>query len=316
VKKSNHYLFIEAAIQRILPNDPEAAAFQEEFYRMKAGFAGEKKLKNTLKDFSFKSDYSIFYNFECVNDLGFTHQIDALLITPYFILIFEVKQLTGKLYYKPVFHEFTRITENQTRDNFPNPFDQVYRHKLFVSQFLQKLNITMPVLQLVVIANYRAELDISLEGFPIIHLSGLPRHLEKLYAENDHKKVNIAYICSQLKMLIQPLPARKTIARCRLKSGVLCQKCEYMSRMHYQRGIWQCEKCHSKSRVALLEALHHYRVLISPRISNKEFREFTGIKSTFAASKILARLNLEKYGATKGRYYQIPEDIYYKSDDD
>lgn len=315
MKKSNHYLFIEAAVQRILPNDPEAAAFQEEFYRMKAGFAGEKKLKNTLKDFSFKSDYSIFYNFECVNDRGFTHQIDALLITPYFILIFEVKQLSGKLSYKPVFHEFTRITENQTRDNFPNPFDQVYRHKLFIKQFLQKLNITMPVLQLVVIANYRAELDVSLEGFPIIHLSGLPRYLEKLYAENNHKKVNITDICSKLKMLIQPLPARKTIARCRLKSGVLCQKCEYMGRMHYQRGIWQCEKCHSKSRVALHEALHHYRVLISPRISNKEFREFTGIKSTFAASKILARLNFEKYGATKGRYYLIPEDIYYKGDD-
>lgn len=315
MQKSNHYLFIEAVVQRILSNDPEAASFQEEFYRMKAGLAGEKKLKNTLSDFSFKSDYSIFYNFECVNDRGFTHQIDALLITPYFILIFEVKQLSGKLFYKPLFHEFTRVTENQTHDNFPNPFDQVYRHKLFIKQFLQKLNITMPVLQLVVIANYRAELDISLKGFPFIHLSGLPRHLEKLYAENNHKKVNIDYICSQLKMLIQPLPARKTIARCRLKSGVLCQKCEYMSRMHYQRGFWKCEKCRSKSRVALLETLHHYRVLISPRISNKELREFTGIKSTFAASKILTRLNLEKYGATKGSYYLIPEDIFYKGDD-
>ena len=50
-------------------------------------------------------------------------------------------------------------------------------------------------------------------------------------------------------------------------------------------------------------------------ISNKELREFTGIKSTFAASKILTRLNLEKYGATKGSYYLIPEDIFYKGDD-
>lgn len=312
MQKSKHYLFCEAAPQRILANDQEATAFQEEYYRMIAGFAGEQKLKNTLSDVSFKSDYTIFYNFECINDRGFTHQIDALLITPHFILVLEVKQISGKLHYKPVFHEFSRVTENQTRDNFPNPFDQVYRHKLFVKQFLQKLNIMMPVLQLVVIANYRAELDSSLEGFPIIHLSGLPRHLEKLYAENGHKAVNIAYICSHLATLIQPLPARKTIARCRLKSGVLCKKCDYKSRMHYYRGIWQCEKCRSKSREALLETLHHYRVLISPRISNKELREFAGIKSTFAASKILARLGLERFGATKGRYYLIPEDIYYK----
>lgn len=315
MQKSRHYLFSEAVVQRILSNDREAAAFQEEFYRMKAGFAGEQKLKNVLSDISFKSDYTIFYNFECVNDRGFTHQIDALLLTPHFILILEVKQISGKLHYKPFFHEFSRVTENQTRDNFPNPFDQVYRHKLFIMQFLQKLNIMMPVLQLVVIANYRAEFDSSLEGFPIIHLSGLPRHLEKLYAENGHKTANIAYICSQLETLIQPLPARKTIARCRLKSGVLCQKCDYQSRMHYHRGIWKCEKCRSKSREALLETLHHYRVLISPRISNKDFREFVGVNSTFAASKILARLGLEKHGATKGSYYLIPEDIYYKRED-
>lgn len=310
-----HYLFSEAIVQRILPDDREAVTFQEEFYRMQAGLSGEQKLKYTLADYPFKSDYTIFYNFECINDRGFTHQIDALLITPHFILILEVKQISGTLYYKPVLHEFFRVKENETRENFPNPFDQVYRHKLFLNQFLQQLNIPIPILQLVVIANYRAQLDLSLQGFPIIHLSGLPRYLEKLYAKYVNTPVNIASIRSKLENIIQPLPARKSITRCRLKSGVLCQKCDYKSRMHYHRGIWQCESCSIKSRKALLETLHHYRVLISPRISNRDFREFVGINSTFAASKILSRLGLEKYGVTKGCYYLIPDDIYYKKDE-
>ena len=48
------------------------------------------------------------------------------------------------------------------------------------------------------------------------------------------------------------------------------------------------------------------------RISNKEFRAFVDIQSKFVASKLLSRLGLESYGEKKGRYYVIPEDIYYK----
>ena len=39
---------------------------------------------------------------------------------------------------------------------------------------------------------------------------------------------------------------------------------------------------------------------------------FVDIQSKFVASKLLSRLGLESYGEKKGRYYVIPEDIYYK----
>ena len=312
MQKSKHYLFSEALVQRIHAHDIEANAFQEEFYRMKAGLAGEEKLKTTLADYAFKSDYTVFYNFECVNDRGFTHQIDALLITPHFIIIFEVKQISGTLYYKPSLHEFYRITDNDTRENFPNPFDQAFRHKLFIEHFLLQQNIKIPVLQLVVIANYRAKLDLSLQGLPIMHMSGLPNFLERSYEKYPTSSINIPLLRSKFEEIIQQLPARRTIESHRIKTGVLCRTCDYSSTMQYSRGVWQCKICATKMKDALYETLHHYRVLISPRISNKEFRAFVDIQSKFVASKLLSRLGLESYGEKKGRYYVIPEDIYYK----
>ena len=310
MQKSKHYFFSKALIQRIQEDDFESSLFHEEYYRMEAGLSGEERVKQVLEDYSFKSEHFIFYNFECKNDRGFNHQIDALIVTPYFIVILEVKQIAGTLFYKPSLHEFYRITENDVRENFPNPFDQVYRHKLFIEQFLTKAGVQMPIFQLVVIANYRAQIDSSLQEMPILHSGGLPYYMENLFNNYKDFFVSVSDIRSIVESIYKPLPARKSIEAHRLKKGVLCKVCNYRFRMTYLRGTWTCEACKTKSRDALQETLHHYRILISPRISNQAFRNFVGIESKFIASKILSRLGLEQYGAKRGRYYIIPEDIY------
>lgn len=93
---------------------------KDELQRLEAGFAGEIKLKQTLSDYFFKTDHHIFYNFECMNEKGYSHQMDAILVTPFFIVIFEVKLLSGVLFYKSAQHEFYRI-HNDKRENFRNP---------------------------------------------------------------------------------------------------------------------------------------------------------------------------------------------------
>ena len=87
---SKNFLFVESLAQRISTDDLEYQAIQDEFYRLQAGLAGEKKLQHILSDYEFKSDYSIYYNFECKNDRGYTHQIDALLITPHFAIVLDL----------------------------------------------------------------------------------------------------------------------------------------------------------------------------------------------------------------------------------
>ena len=308
MQKSKHHLYTEVLAKRILHTDMDASAIQQEFHRLEAGFAGEIKLKQTLSDYYFKTDHHVFYNFECMNDKGFSHQMDAILVTPFFIIIFEVKLLSGVLFYKPAQHEFYRI-HNEKRENFRNPLDQVYRHQLFLEQYLRKWQITIPVYYAVVIANQQAVLDESLENFPIFHISGVPNFIENLYRNTAKTNANMNVIIAKLKQLYQALPPRRTINFNRLRKGVLCRWCDYKHVMFYHYGSFTCNVCQAKSRDVLFETLDHYRILISEKISNKQFREFFGINSLQAASKILVRLDLERHGTKKGTYYIIPEDI-------
>ena len=308
MQKSKHYLYTEVLAKRILPGDMEASAIQQQLHRLEAGFAGEMKLKQTLSDHYFKTDHHIFYNFECMNDNGFSHQMDTILVTPYFIVIFEVKLLSGVLFYKPAQHEFYRI-HNEKRENFRNPLDQVYRHQLFLEQCLRKWQITIPVYFAVVIANQQAVLDESLENFPIFHISGVPNFIENLYRNTTKSHANMNLIVAKLKKLYQSLPPRRSISLNRSKKGVLCKECDYENVMVYHYGTFTCGACRAKSRDVLFETLYHYRILISEKITNKQFREFCGIHSLQAASKLLVRLGLERHGTKKGTYYIIPEKI-------
>ncbi|MCH7320639.1 NERD domain-containing protein [Solibacillus sp. MA9] len=311
MQKSEHYVFMDALVRRIHEDDEEALLFQEEFYRLQAGLAGEMKLKTTLADYFFKSDYEILYNFECINLRGFTHQIDALLITPHFIIIFEVKQISGSLFYKPAVQEFYRVTDNGIEENFANPFDQVYRHQLFIEQFLQQSALKLPVLHIVVIANYRAKLDNGFESMPIIHLSSLPKFLESLYEHYPSTTVVPRQISELFKSIHQRLPARRQIEASRLKTGVFCHHCNVIGPMLFYRGFWHCEHCKTKSTDGIIDALQHYRILIGPHITNHAFRNFLGIKSRYAAIRLLSKLNVEAVGQGKSRYYVIPEDLLY-----
>lgn len=306
--KSKHHLYIEVLAKRILPEDMEASAIQQDFHRLEAGFAGEMKLKQTLSDYYFKTDHHIFYNFECMNDNGFSHQIDAILVTPDFIVIFEVKLLSGVLFYKPAQHEFYRI-HYEKRENFRNPLDQVYRHQLFLKQCLRIWQVTVPVFFAVVIANQQAVLDESLEKFPIFHISGVPNFIENLYRTPAKSNVNMSIIVAKLNQLYQALPPRRSISLDRLKKGVLCRQCDYKNVMDYHYGTFTCNVCRAKSRDVLFETLYHYRILMGEIISNRQFREFFGIHSLQAASKLLVRLGLERHGTKKGTYYIIPENI-------
>lgn len=311
MQKSEHYLFMEALVRRIHTDDEEASLFQEEFYRMKAGLAGEQKLKTTLEDYKFRSDYEILYNFECINPRGFSHQMDALLITSHFILIFEVKHMSGNLYYKPAVQEFYRVTDQGNVESFSNPFDQLYRHQLFIEQILQQSAVTIPVRHLVVIANYRAKLDNAFETMPILHLSSLPKFLESLYKQYPATSLNPRQISELFTSISHRLPPRRKIEASRLKTGVFCKQCEAIDSMYFYHGSWYCKYCQTKSIDGILEALQHYRILIGPHISNRAFCDFLGITSRHAATRLLLKLNLEAVGQGKSRYYVIPEFLVY-----
>lgn len=305
----NDALFIESLAARLHVDDKEFELLRDEIYRVQAGLAGEEKLRYTLQDYLFKQNVHIFYDFQCLNERGFSHQIDALIVTSRFVLIIESKHLSGTLLYKRDVHEFSRLSHDGITTNFKNPFDQAFRHQLFLEHYFSTLGIHVPVRYVVVNTNLRAKLDASLFELPILHVSGLPLFLEKLQQQYVNDCCNLEEIYACLEKITCRLPVKRRVTRDRIRNGVLCAPCGLKPVMSYKRGYWVCPVCGRRDKQAVRLSLQHYRVLIGPHITNREFREFVGIDDFDVASKLLLRLGIQKMGKNRGAYYIIPENF-------
>ena len=309
--KPHQLRYMHALVRRIHPADEEFPDYHTRLSNLEAGFYGEQRIDREFADFTIPHRHYLLHNMELLNPQGFTHQIDTIVFTSHFLLILEIKNMTGQLSYKLGHYEFGRIRQDGMKENFTDLFEQAYRHQLLLERILRSWNIDMPVEYAVVITNQNAVLDESLRGLPIFHMSGLRRSINRLFVKYPEPRLTDAAFEQAggrlMAALHRTMPKRRVTAD-RLKKGVLCPRCEFRNVMHYTARNWHCRSCNSRDKTALRQALDDYRLLISERITNKEFREYVGIESISVASKILSRLGFEKIGDKRGAFYIIPED--------
>lgn len=302
---------IEALLRRLDPNDKDYVYFQEMLARLKSGYEGEHKVDREWFEMPYLEDHYLLFNYEIENEFGFTHQVDTLLLTKSFLLLLEVKNISGRVDYDVQKHQFIRKRQNGVEDILTNPFDQLNRHEEFFERFLKKLKISLPIEKAVVMANSSTIIGEVPSSFPIFHASGLRFFVKKCMMQHQQKITN--YQLEKLsKFLMSQLKPRNydlNISLERIRKGVLCENCNYKVEMKYKLGVWTCPKCNLRSKKAFYQALNDYRLLISNKITNREFRDFFNVNSVDAASKILIRLQLESSGITRGKYYIIPENI-------
>lgn len=307
--KSNQLLYMQALLRRLHEHDEHFRNYQSELNNLEAGYFGEQRIDREFTDFTMPHAHYLLHNVELRTSHGASHQIDSIVLTSHFLLILEIKNITGTLLYKPHHHEFSRLRKDGIVENFMDPFEQAYRHQLFIERLLHSWHIRLPVEYAVVIVNQNAVLDESLRGYPIFHLTGLRRYIHHLFLKYPTCDVELENVSKRLLALIDRHPPKRRVNDTdRLKKGVLCVKCDFKSWMEYENRSWCCRTCGTRDKNALRWALHDYRLLIGERITNQQFREFVGIESMQVASKILSRLGFEKIGDKRGRFYIIPED--------
>jgi len=310
-KTPNSILILEALLRRLDANDRDFSYFQDYLTRLKFGHEGEHRVDREWFEMPYLNEHYLLFNYEIENEFGFSHQIDTLLLTKHFLLILEVKNIVGRIDYDEQKHQLIRTRPNGMAETLTNPFDQLYRHEELFHRILSQLKISLPIETAVVMANPSTVIGTVPKAPPLFHASGLRAFIKSCLVRHESLLTT-----SQLDKLAKLLMSRSmsrnfdlNISVDRIRKGVLCEKCNYAVAMTYSRGIWTCPKCGFESRDALLKALDDYRLLISERITNREFREFFNVESMYAASKILSRLNIETVGHKKGRYYIIPEDL-------
>lgn len=304
-------LKLEALIRRVPPSHPKVPILRTHLLKRNSGYQGELAIDYPLSFLSEK-EYFIFHDLRLkISDHHF--QLDTLIICKKFIIILEVKNITGSLYFDQEFHQLIRTLDGE-ETVFPDPVTQLKRQMFQLKQWLNsKQFATLPIIPFVVITNPKAIIKASNKELReiVINRHYLITKLQQIEIKFNKNIITMKEIKKISRLLLkehsplnQSILEQYGISHLELLMGVICPLCGHrpMERIY---GTWFCEKCQQSNRNAHKSALIDYYLLYCSKINNQKAREFLNISSPFLTSRLLKSLNLTSSGSTKNKVYTL-----------
>lgn len=298
---------LESLLQRVPSVHPLSTHWTEQLRRMTAGFHGELRVDSLFYEIPIDCPHYFIQDL-FIQKPKSSHQIDTVLVTSRFLLLLEIKSISGELNFDPQLRQFSRTNRDGSVDGMRNPDDQLRRHEKWVQQFLESQKVSLPVIGAIVFTYPSSIVQSRPKNRIIIQSSGLPFLVDQILAKYP-VEILTSRKTRQLAVKLLEMHSERALrdvdVAVELRKGVLCGGCSGV--LYYDRRAWRCKSCSYKDPLAHLQTLIEYRLLVSKTISNRDFREFTGLDSVSTASKLLTKSNMEYIGSFKDRKYLIPE---------
>ena len=312
-QKPVYLLKLEAALRRVVPNFVRRGEIVDELGRTAAGYRGERSIGYDLNYIDEKK-YSIF-NAKRLPGVGSFFQLDNLLASSQFLLIPEVKNMSGELYFDKHFNQLVQLKDGE-RYVYPDPIEQVERQKEELMIWLAKGRFPdIPIETLVVFTNphayIKASPDYTAAFEKVIRSIKLPykiRQFEGKYIRDVFSNKDLRRLARWLERDHTPynpdILQKFGIRRADIMKGVHCPKC-FKFAMNRGRNIWTCPHCHFSSEFAHIPSINDYFLLIGETITNRELREFLQVESRHVASNVLTSLGVPHSGGGRHRKYHL-----------
>lgn len=306
-------LKLEALLRRLPSNYPKIRDVQQQYARRKAGYLGEKSIDYYLSSSDFQQ-FFIFHDLRLTNG-KYYFQIDTLILTPCFLLILEIKNLSGTLHFDHL-NQLIRVN-NGKEEGFQNPLSQVFRQRSQLNQWILDHRIPpLPIETLIVISNpstiIKSAPSNSYQYQKLCHGIDLEERIHffnnkfsRVILSNKEIKRLQKTLLKNHTPLVNNILSQFDIKKTEILTGVGCPSCSYlpMIRIH---GNWQCPHCHVKSKLAHEQAIDDYFLLMNETITSQQFRDFVHLHSKQQATRLLASLVPSSSGTKKGRIYHSP----------
>lgn len=301
------------AFLKRLPAHPKRKEMEEYLARQKAGFKGELSLEYFYRYLPLK-EVIFLHNIRILHQ-NYYFQIDTLILTQKFLLILEIKNLSGQIYFDNLYSQIIRRV-NDIKESFEDPIYQVERQAHHLSEILKLYKISfIPIETLVVITNPNTLIESAPSYtdalYKVIKSAGLKKkyiEFKQKYNEDKLTKKELKKIVKLLKKLNQPynpdLCSLFKINKEELTNGVFCPSCEDALLVRRKRS-WFCISCKETNHDAHIFALRDYARFISTSITNKECMQFLNLPSRSQSYHLLHSLNLPFKGTTKDRTYLL-----------
>ncbi|MGG0655718.1 nuclease-related domain-containing protein [Rummeliibacillus pycnus] len=279
----------------------------EESYCFLAGLQGEQLIDQFIKQAKISGQFVYLPNITITLPHNKKSQIDGLLITEKYILIVEVKNMKGELFFESSPAQLIQKTEEGEKA-YSCPQIQVITAAYNIKEFCMENKILdLPVHCVIAMPNRKTIIRKSPKKVKLLFGRELPLYIEKL--NSLPSLINKAHIKKLAKSIdrnqslveFEPLSYRYKIDVTDLKKGVIC-KCGHLGVRINQR-IWRCNKCNEEIENALEQALEDWFLLIKSTISIKEGMEFLGISNRNMIRRLFIRFGLIRSGTTRSVVY-------------
>ncbi|WP_185907829.1 nuclease-related domain-containing protein [Psychrobacillus soli] len=312
IKKYSASLYVEAlhALYKRMPkNDLKFSKIQEEYYQKVAGNIGEEAVMKVIEQLDLPYKFYAFHNILLYSETLF--QMDILIITQYYALILEVKNIKGEITFTD--QQMIRTLATNETHAFDNPFLQSEDYQSQLKRLFQANHISLPIFSAVAFAFSSSIIKDPPKNKTIVFRRGIKPYIRNIPANacilTDAQLESLKYFLLKESIDFQPFPLTNHfgIDPNSLRKGVECVHCGLIGMKKVIRN-WYCPRCRSSHRHAHEAALRDYFLVYKSTISNQECQQFLQLNNKYEATKILNNPMLIKTGQSRSRKYSMKFD--------
>ncbi|MGG0669567.1 nuclease-related domain-containing protein [Lederbergia citrisecunda] len=299
-------LGLQSLISRLPNSHQKYAVIEEDLRRRKAGFGGELNFDKHINEFRPTYPFGLLHDI-CLLYNGIYFQMDSVLIQPDEIIIFEIKNLGGKLTVKANPTQFIQEIK-EDRKVIQSPITELERKMIFIGRWLKDKGIDVPIKGMVGLA-YTNELFIEEEtNIEILFTHEIPIRLynmiigQNLLSRNRIREIGRIMVDSHQEYNPFPLTKTLSIATEDIITGVICPECNRKG-MKWRSKKWHCPGCLHSDVDCHLPLLDDWFYLMDNRITNRQFRSFSGVEYQPIAKRLLKNSGLVLNGNRRSAFY-------------
>ncbi|MEI4768891.1 nuclease-related domain-containing protein [Psychrobacillus sp. FJAT-51614] len=311
VKKYSTTPYTEALkvlIKRLNRNHPRYLDIKEEIRQKTAGDIGEEAVMRILEQVKLPYRFYVFHNISLFSESLI--QMDVLIITPYYALILEVKNIRGELTFTTNPSQLIRQLENGEINVFDSPVIQLEEYEYQLNLLFQKNNIPLPIFGAITFAFSTSYIKASPLKTTILTRKQIKPFLRKmktgkpLLTNNELDNLKNYILKAHKEFQPFPLISYISINPDSIIQGVECSYCSLIGMKKVQHN-WFCPKCKNYQRNAHEKTLIDYFLIYKNTMSNIECQHFLKLDNKHQATRILKNTMLVKTGRSRNTKYNI-----------
>jgi hypothetical protein len=279
---------------------------QENFYNDSAGIGGEQRFDEYIAASRLPFPHIFLHNVSLKSLQPF--QLDSLMLTPWCIYVFEVKNMSGRLRFQHSPPQLIQTKEDGTIIGRKSPIEQIDTNEWLLGEWLQASEIHLPI-RSVLVLSYPKQIP---ENVPTTHTvlfsHQLPMFLNKLQSEKalldfiEMTELATEILAAHSHYIPKPICSNPVYPINGMIRGVWCAKCDRIG-MKRKYGMWHCPACGESNKDAHVQTIKDWHCLTGEPITNRGCREILQIEDRRLATRLLAGMNLKKQGILKGTNY-------------